>query len=124
MTRLIDADVLIHKLKTAIELGQKVDESVTELHAVLGDVESMPTIDAEPQWIPVSERPVIDGQYIVSLIDDNGLFTDIAEWNSTLGGRWQALFVDDDHAELCDINNVVAWMPLPKPYEVEHDTAD
>lgn len=48
MRRLIDADVLIHKLKTAIELGQKVDESVTELHAVLGDVESMPTIDAVP----------------------------------------------------------------------------
>lgn len=47
MTRLIDADALIHKLKTAIELGKKVDESTTELEAVLNDVETMPTIDAE-----------------------------------------------------------------------------
>lgn len=55
MTRLIDADALIHKLKTAIELGKKVDESTTELEAVLNDVETMPTIDAVPvrhgEWI-------------------------------------------------------------------------
>jgi len=53
--RLIDADVLIHRLKTAIELGQRVDRSVGELKAVLNDLESMPTIDAEPvqhgKWI-------------------------------------------------------------------------
>lgn len=55
MRRLIDADALIHKLKTAIELGQRVDGSVGELKAVLNDLESMPTIDAEPvrhgKWI-------------------------------------------------------------------------
>ena len=84
-----------------------------------GELVDKHNIDAVPQWIPVSERPVIDGQYIVSLIDNTGcLFTDIAEWSSTFGGRWRALFVDDDdYAEICDINNVVAWMPLPKPYK-------
>ena len=84
-----------------------------------GELVNKHTIDAVPQWIPVSERPVIGGQYIVSLIDDTGcLFTDVAEWSNTFGGRWRALFVDDnDYAEICDIDNVVAWMPLPEPYK-------
>jgi len=94
-------------------------------------IREAPTIDAEPEqkWIPVSERPFIDGQYIVSLIDDTGcLFTDVAEWSNTFGGRWRALFVDDnDYAEICDIDNVVAWMPLPEAYaerrEKYHDNA-
>ena len=70
MTRLIDADALIHKLKTAIELGQKVDESVSELEAVLDDVESMPTIEIEPQWIPCSDaEPVRHGKWIFNPSD-------------------------------------------------------
>jgi hypothetical protein len=85
-----------------------------------GELVDKHTIGAVPHWIPVSERPVKDGQYIVSLIDDTGLFTDTAEWSSTFGGRWRSLFVgDDDYAEICDINNVVAWMPFPEPYEAK-----
>lgn len=72
--------------------------------------------DAQPGWIPVTERPIEGGQYIVTLKDDKEVWTDIAEWNPTFGGRWQAEFFD---CEYCDIDNVVAWMPLPKPWEEE-----
>ena len=68
---------------------------------------------AQPGWIPVTEKPIEGGQYIVTLKDDKEVWTDIAEWNPTFGGRWQAEFFD---CEYRDIDNVVAWQPLPKPY--------
>ena len=73
-------------------------------------------IDALPyarRWIPVTEKPIEGGQYIVTLKDDKEVWTDIAEWNPTFGGRWQAEFFD---CEYRDIDNVVAWQPLPTPY--------
>ena len=54
MSRLIDADALILKLKNAIEVGHRVDMPTNELEAVLDDVESMPTIEPEQKtgkWI-------------------------------------------------------------------------
>ena len=68
---------------------------------------------AQPGWIPVTEKPIEGGQYIVTLKDDKEVWTDIAEWNPTFGGRWQAEFFD---CEYRDIDNVVAWQPLPTPY--------
>ena len=65
------------------------------------------------RWIPVTEKPIEGGQYIVTLKDDKEVWTDIAEWNPTFGGRWQAEFFD---CEYRDIDNVVAWQPLPTPY--------
>ena len=74
-------------------------------------IERVPS--AQPGWIPVTEKPIEDGQYIVTLKDDKEVWTDIAEWNPTFGGRWQAEFFD---CEYRDIDNVVAWQPLPTPY--------
>lgn len=81
-------------------------------------LEQLPS--AHPGWIPVTERPIEGGQYIVTLKDDKEVWTDIAEWNPTFGGRWQAEFFD---CEYRDIDNVVAWMSLPEAYK-EHDDAD
>lgn len=74
-------------------------------------LDSLPS--AQPGWIPVTEKPIEGGQYIVTLKDDKEVWTDIAEWNPTFGGRWQAEFFD---CEYRDIDNVVAWQPLPTPY--------
>lgn len=114
MQRLIDADALIHKLKTAIELGQKVDESVSELEAVLDDVESMPTIEAEPHWIPCSERlPEEKGEYLVTYHpcywDD--VKDEIRVGIDTFRGR--TTWAKKKH------QRVIAWMPMPEPYEVK-----
>ena len=70
------------------------------------------------RWIPVTEKPIASGQYIVTLKDDKGVWTDIAEWNPTFGGRWEAEFFD---CEYRDIDNVVAWMPFPEPWGGESD---
>ena len=75
--------------------------------------ETLKALPSAQRWIPVTEKPIEDGQYIVTLKDDKEVWTDIAEWNPTFGGRWQAEFFD---CEYRDIDNVVAWQPLPTPY--------
>ena len=86
------------------------------LEVIAYEMERLPS--AQPGWIPVTERPIVGGQYIVTLKDDKEVWTDIAEWNPTFGGRWQAEFFD---CEYRDIDNVVAWMPLPEPWKGEQN---
>lgn len=58
-------------------------------------------------WIPVSERlPEVDGEYLATIYDmDEGYkYTDIAELEN---GIWNYK----------NYIKVLAWMPLPEPYE-------
>ena len=70
----------------------------------------------EQRWIPCSERqPDKEGDYLVTLCDDGRTWVEIALWNETFGGRWQAVLYND--VDYSDISNVIAWMPLPEPYQ-------
>ena len=64
-------------------------------------------LEQEPIWIPVSERlPEIHNymqEYIVTI---KGNFIRIAFFTETNGKSWWS------------IDNVTAWMPLPKPYKL------
>lgn len=67
-------------------------------------------------WIPCSERQPDKGDdYLVTLWDDGRTWVEIALWNETFGGRWQAVLYND--VDYSDISNVIAWMPLPEPYQ-------
>ena len=77
-------------------------------------VDAQPTIDAEPQWIPVSERlPEEKGEYLVTYHpcywDD--VKDEIRVGIDTFRGR--TTWAKKKH------QRVIAWMPLPKPYEVK-----
>lgn len=66
-------------------------------------------------WIPCSERlPLVGGEFLVTLVDNDGTWVSTAKWNMTFGGRWQDIFPDDGYR---DISNVIAWKTLPKPYK-------
>ena len=55
--RAIDGNILEKKLKDAINMCMSIDTSgLSELKAVLEDVEEMPTIEPEPHWIPFKRR--------------------------------------------------------------------
>ena len=56
----------------------------------------------EEQWIPCSETPKEDGRYLVSV-------RILHEYNKVMISRF-------DNGEFWD-SDVVAWMPLPKPWE-------
>lgn len=98
MTRLIDAE----KLKKHYAWWE--DDERRHLFDQI--VDAQPTIDAEPQWIPVSER----------LPDDNATVLITHKGGVSFGwynGRYWERGANTKHRPL---QTVTAWMPLPKPY--------
>ena len=126
--RAIDGDILEKKLKDAIDMCMSIDTSgLSELKAVLEDVEEMPTIDPEPHWIPCSEKlPEANGRYLVTrgLVAAGALWNRvyIANYSNLMGIKsvkiwWQGNVGKSDFERLDD---VLAWMPLPEPYRKEN----
>lgn len=124
--RLIDADALTDAMYTETMLKdtdmQRWDSGCWIRYKLFENVlKEQPTIDAMPRWIPVSERlPEIDMHYPHSepyLVVYDGGSMDVARW-SNINWFWV------DHvtepywckAQYCE---VIAWMPLPKPYQEE-----
>ena len=106
MTRLIDAD--------ALNLEYEVDmaDDWKTAHEIANVVKYAPTIDAEPHWIPCNERlPEDDRSKVVTLANGN------AEVGYYSNGDWWCV---GDKVTL-ENQTVIAWMPLPKPYEVDDD---
>jgi len=121
MTRYIDADALIGYVE------QNTDISQFMITYIRGMIREQPTIDAEHRWIPCSERlpeyfePVLtwDGhcysveKRIPYIRDEDG---------KPIKAEW---WVSDDYEEGTDYypnlrdGAAIAWMPLPKPYEVK-----
>ena len=70
---------------------------------------------AEREWIPCSERlPKENGEYIVSLEDS------IYPWAKFFNGKWFMLSINAIAREFGEYE-VIAWMPLPKPYKGGED---
>lgn len=71
-----------------------------------------------PQWIPVTERlPEVVGRYIVTekrfAVDDRnhkGRYQTIVEEVTFSNNKWSR----------ANFFEIVAWMPLPEPYEGSH----
>lgn len=75
--------------------------------AVLDDA---PTVEVTPKWIPCSERlPDDDRTKVVTLANGN------AEAGYYSNGDWWCV---GDSISL-ENPTVIAWMPLPEPYEVD-----
>ena len=107
--RTIDTDVLIDKY------GEWYTEEGTEegyIGTVKGIVDSIPTIEPEPHWIPCSERlPIEAKHYLCSFNRPNRIdkiYVDLAYWT---GGRWHGYMSDQ----------INAWMPLPEAYREKGD---
>jgi len=112
--RLIDADALISELLRGInaDTDRSVQTEFTKSLCMLlcKAIEIQPTIDAEPHWIPCSERlPEDDRSKVVTLA--NGI-TEVGYYSN---GDWWCI------GDTVTLENptVIAWMPLPEPYRGE-----
>ena len=77
-------------------------------------IKELPSVNPQ-RWIPVSERlPEKDGSYLITYESDlynKQCFVTALEFEC---GKW---FYDDDYKIIDYGNCVIAWMPLPNPYE-------
>ena len=90
----------------------------------------LPAAQPEQRWIPCSERPPEEDFWsgrgrqfsdhvfvtIVNHANDDEHFTDTAQ---TVDGIWQLSNDVDGDCRLPNWCEVIAWMPLPKPYKGE-----
>lgn len=89
---------------------------------IIGTLEEVPKADRrQGEWIPCSERMPKIGEYNISepcIVYCKGGVYAFAELEENIFGQvgWNCERDDDYHEP---IGEVVAWMPLPKPYEVK-----
>lgn len=95
---------------------------------VIKEIDARPTVEPKQRWIPCSERmPEVSGRYLVT----RGLNACGALWNrvyiinySDLMGLKSGRIWWDGNVGKSDfeqIDDVLAWMPLPKPWKGEKD---
>lgn len=88
--------------------GEKPCDKVYEEHKLILELlEQQPKVG---HWIPVSERlPEESGRYLISVLDGVGRRTTVAPYQP----RYKAWTMTGRMAYW----KVIAWMPLPEPYE-------
>ena len=95
-------------------------------------IKGLPSVQPEQRWIPCSERlPEEYGEYQITwttsaskkrFIGDSE-FEVTSEWDAEhykFKGEWLL----DEHIKNYPDVKVIAWMPLPEPYEGEEDGLD
>lgn len=109
------------------------------LDQILTDIENEPAVDAEPQWIPCSER-LPENMELVNVTwvnrDPEPYYMNIKDKPFTatgiyFKGKWYWYSVtckdmlgeygENEIDEVADGIDIVAWMPLPEPYEGESE---
>lgn len=104
---------------------------------VMFGIDRLPSVTPqEPRWIPITKRPMTEDEkarhefyYDEAEILDCSLPEDGEDVLITVNGRtWIDTFIRDDadgcYFESYDIDEVKAWMPLPKPYKGVEDGND
>lgn len=139
--RLIDANEILKSEH------QHYDYMADEYYVTVRDIENAQTVDAVSEWTPITARPMDaeerlewseklgydiaydDGEALIytSQLPDDGQEVLVCGRN---GRVWIDKFMSDpDYGcyfeEYEDMDGIVAWMPLPKPYrERREDEAD
>ena len=83
-------------------------------------LDRVPNIDPveHGEWIPCSERlPEENGQYLITVkyvhVDGyDDIYAEHGEWTD---GKWDMFCF----GHCGKVENIIAWMPLPKPYKEE-----
>ena len=109
-TRLIDANVLYMDLVKMKDFGDLTAKKAIRV------VRNAPTIEAEPHWIPCSERLPEDNDYKpFSYYEDGAVL--FCTKNGKVGFGWYYESTKEwANEDDCTPGEVIAWMPLPKPY--------
>ena len=114
--RLIDADAFKDYIRNALEETKHIykdngewAKEITE--SFCKDIDEQPTVDPEPNWIPVTEAtPTEEDDYWCTFDAETGRFVD---WCSWYQGRWTEWTNDT----VSEVSNVIAWRKPIEPYK-------
>jgi len=129
MTRLIDADALheqfydLTKFKKDKHTGDWVSQRSVKISDALRMINDAPTVSAEAVQRWNKGKPTESGEYIVTLDAWGHRYIDVMHYAKLQmpnievdgscwyrdDGEWGYVVYDD--------NDILAWMPLPKPYK-------
>jgi hypothetical protein len=130
--RLIDANKIFPwylKAFSAEEAGEERAIGPDEVRFSMNDIrENLNNIPTEPVWIPCSERlPEEDGEYLVTLhwsnypngVEALHFTNDLSSVDRVgyAGEKRPGWYEYDSDYGCYEIDNVIAWMPHPEPYE-------
>ena len=120
--RLIDADALAKAFREASETDDSKDNRTYWSEALISaaeEVDDAPTVKSMC-WIPVEERlPEEHGETYIVTISDGSVYSSALQWDAKCK-RWYLSFLNNDGNILTDyIEDVTAWMSLPKPWRGE-----
>lgn len=124
--RLIDADMCMAKIKDMpvtydSETVQRCIEVVSNAPTVDVSTVDVSTVDTKTHWIPCSERlPEEPFGCLVTVWDTDPVTMDEFENILPYFVGWDGEQWNDGDGLQCPFE-VIAWMPLPKPYEVKND---
>ena len=108
---------VIEDLKSTMSICMSEPEKTEICTSLSVAIDTMRQMEQKQRWIPASERlPEEDTDVLVTL-------------KCGLIGIMQKKLADDDNGESCYIwqdfegeeHEVIAWMPLPKPYKGESE---
>ena len=102
------AVLLLPKSATKTLGGEIVSESVE-----ISDIEELPSVQPEPQWIPCNERLPENKSFVLTTIRVPG------KRSRVRSGFYDSGLFMIDNGDTWNIREkrVIAWMPLPEPYK-------
>lgn len=130
--RLIDANKIFPwylKAFSVDEVGEERAIGPDEVRFSMNDIrENLDNILTEPVWIPCNERqPEEGGEYLVTLrwsdypnsVDTLHFTNDLSSVDEVgyAGEKRPGWYEYDSDYGCYEIDNVIAWMPHPEPYE-------
>ena len=115
----------IKESREGIDWGQSEDEDAflhysATLYRTIASKECFPPVQPQPktgEWILCdTQLPPKDKNVLVTRMYKGKPYVEIAEWND----GWTS-YSDEYKVDYFTEHQVVAWMPLPKPYEESED---
>lgn len=115
--KLIDTAAFIEKVKSAEKAGEETKGIYTTVDYLINEYGEL--VEAEPKWIPCSER-LLDFGVDVLVCNDEGIQVTAKRTGWSIDPNcWAINYCGYDYDSWDFILNgdIVAWMELPKPYE-------